>query len=208
MTDTASHCNPLNEGGGVSHFNLRASFLHIWPFADHFLQKQIPLQVIQCHLNPQDIYALRKANFYLIWMLFDGEMLSPSWKSVAKSSAGLAREEESAHVLHSPKAELHQHPQHANIPNPQRTAALQPTASQSQGHKSGMLQQNGEMWKKRVCQRWEKVWKQVLDEMDIIYTYKSRKKDLSCYSLLIQTILFYWFSVGLTSTKVNYSFRN
>lgn len=74
MTDTASHCNLLNEEGVVSHFNHRASFLHIWihiNFAHHFLQKQIPLQVTQCHqchLNPQNIYALKKANFCLVWM--------------------------------------------------------------------------------------------------------------------------------------------
>lgn len=71
MTDTASHCNLLNEEGGVSHFNLRASFIHIWihiNFAEHFLQKQIPLPVTQCHqchLNPQNIYALKKQFFVL-----------------------------------------------------------------------------------------------------------------------------------------------
>lgn len=118
--------------------------------------------------------CLKKSKFL---SCLNAAVLSPSWQSVAKSSTGLAREEESSHLLLSPKAELYQYPQHANILNHQRAAAaLQSTASQSQGDKWRMLQQDGEMWKKKVRHLRGKVWKQILDEMDIIYTYKSRNK--------------------------------
>lgn len=173
MTDIASHCNLLNEEGDVSHFNLRASFLHIWPFPTE-------TYTITSHTMPpmpsksKRYLSLKKSKFLFC---LNAAVLSPSWKFVAKSSTGLAREEESSYLLHSPKAELHQYPQHANFPSHPRTAAaFQPTASRSQGDKWRMLQQDGEMWQKRVCHRREKVWKQVLDEMDITYWYKSRNK--------------------------------